>query len=323
MNAVSITFDEGGLNETVISRELERQIQEVIDKSSPENKHSDIENLLTNFVNDNVEELTQRELSVYIPPFLRIVSNIAETFGVRNLNIPVDIISFMTSSIEKETKTKRDVHKQNKRKAILDAAMNVFSRDGFHEAHVDDIADCADVSKGTVYRYFSSKEEILKELIVESNNRLVDGLSAIFNKDTHILELIKEAIAYYIDFFESNDKLYKILIHAPWISKNISEHFYRTIISHLPMLRRRILVLNKEGVLKTTDFYTVFYGIFGFIDGVIQKWIMRKCEYPLKNELPVIIEVLFYGFVGDKSRKKIFSLESGELVEAEDSAQTV
>ena len=181
-----------------------------------------------------------------------------------------------------------------------------FRRNGFHETHVDQIAEFAGIAKGTVYRYFKSKEDILREIIKANNETLTNELSTIFNKDGHILELIKEAIAYYVEFFDSNKDLYRILTHSPWILNDISDHFYKNIISHLNVVRRRVFNLTREGIVKPTDFYTVFYGIFGFIDGVIQKWFRRNCEYSLKNELPVIIEVLFYGFVSEGERKATF-----------------
>ena len=240
---------------------------------------------------------------------IKAVIKTVTSFGIEHVNIPVTLITDMMDFIENDCQSKKKSGKYDKRNAVLEAAMVVFSKKGFHDAHVDEIAELAGVAKGTVYRYFESKEEILKEIIRGNNNRLVEGLNVIFNKEEHILELIKEAIAYYIDFFESNKELYKILTHAPWILKEVNEYFYNSVISHLQKIRRRILSLNIEGSLKTTDFYTVFYGIFGFIDGVIQKWFKRNCEYSLKEELPVVIEVLFYGFVGDQMRREEFKDE--------------
>ena len=202
---------------------------------------------------------------------------------------------------------KRTRTKQDKRNAILNSAMIVFSRKGFHNALVDEIAELAGIAKGTIYRYFSSKDEILKELIIEKNSLVANELKMIFEKEGDILELIKEAIAHYVDFCERNKELYRILIHTPWILKDVNEHFYNNVISNLPMIKRRILALKVKGRIKTTNFYTVFYGIFGFIDGVMQKWFKDNCEYSLKEELPVIIEVLFYGFVGDEMRKDVLS----------------
>ena len=55
----------------------------------------------------------------------------------------------------------------DKRRQILDAAIRVFARQGFHATRVSDIADEAGVAYGLVYHYFSSKDEVLNELFVE------------------------------------------------------------------------------------------------------------------------------------------------------------
>src|SRR5262249_31477118 len=52
----------------------------------------------------------------------------------------------------------------DKRRNILDAAVRVFARQGFHSTRVSDIADEAGVAYGLVYHYFDSKEEVLNEL---------------------------------------------------------------------------------------------------------------------------------------------------------------
>ena len=45
------------------------------------------------------------------------------------------------------------------------------------------------------------------------------------------------------------------------------------------------------------DFHTVFYGVMGFIDGVMQKWLASDDDYSLVDEVPTVIETIFYGFV--------------------------
>ena len=55
----------------------------------------------------------------------------------------------------------------DKRRQILDAAIRVFARQGFHSTRVSDIADEAGVAYGLVYHYFRSKDEVLNELFSE------------------------------------------------------------------------------------------------------------------------------------------------------------
>ena len=61
----------------------------------------------------------------------------------------------------------RAVTATDRRRQILDAAVRVFARQGFHSCRVSDIADEAGVAYGLVYHYFRSKDEVMNELFNE------------------------------------------------------------------------------------------------------------------------------------------------------------
>ncbi len=65
---------------------------------------------------------------------------------------------------------------EERRRAILDAAVRVFARKGFHACRVGDIATEAGVSHGLLYHYFGSKDEVLDTVIAESWGRFVGAL---------------------------------------------------------------------------------------------------------------------------------------------------
>jgi AcrR family transcriptional regulator len=65
------------------------------------------------------------------------------------------------------TAERRAREKAQRRREILDAAREEFFERGFHSPTVDDVAARAEVSKGTIYLYFESKEEILAHLLLE------------------------------------------------------------------------------------------------------------------------------------------------------------
>lgn len=66
-----------------------------------------------------------------------------------------------------------------KRDQIVAAALVVFSRDGFHEAKMEDVAMEAGVGKGTLYLYFRGKDELLRHILRHAADCFVDGLRAI------------------------------------------------------------------------------------------------------------------------------------------------
>jgi len=63
-----------------------------------------------------------------------------------------------------------------KRQAILDAATQLFLRDGFDRSSVDEIAEAAGVSKRTLYDYFGDKAGLLQAVFDESSTRLLDRI---------------------------------------------------------------------------------------------------------------------------------------------------
>jgi TetR/AcrR family fatty acid metabolism transcriptional regulator len=99
-----------------------------------------------------------------------------------------------------------------KRRLILDAAVRVFARQGFHTCRVSDIADEAGVAYGLVYHYFSSKEQILDTLFLERWDVM---LGAIAEADGSELspEAKLEAIAgFIIDSYRHDPELMKVII---------------------------------------------------------------------------------------------------------------
>src|ERR1700689_178642 len=61
----------------------------------------------------------------------------------------------------------------NKRERILDAAVRVFAKKGFHATRVSEVAKAAGVADGTIYLYFKSKDELLVSLFEDRVERLL------------------------------------------------------------------------------------------------------------------------------------------------------
>jgi AcrR family transcriptional regulator len=74
------------------------------------------------------------------------------------------------TSIAGEPASKRALRSQGRKtmRKLLDAAMVVFARRGYHAARVDDIVKVARTSHGTFYLYFSNKEDLLRALVSEA-----------------------------------------------------------------------------------------------------------------------------------------------------------
>lgn len=85
-----------------------------------------------------------------------------------------------------------EAHLEARRQQILDAAFNCFVRDGFHQTTMQDICREADLSPGAVYRYFSSKEEIIEASCEEGQKQFASIVNAEEDGDT--LQVLDELV---------------------------------------------------------------------------------------------------------------------------------
>ncbi|MGH2916606.1 MAG: TetR/AcrR family transcriptional regulator [Solirubrobacteraceae bacterium] len=100
----------------------------------------------------------------------------------------------------------------DKRRLILDAAVRVFARQGFHTCRVSDIADQAGVAYGLVYHYFSSKEAILDTLFLERWDVMLAAI-ADADRSPRAPEAKLGAIASFIvDSYRHDPELMKVII---------------------------------------------------------------------------------------------------------------
>lgn len=192
----------------------------------------------------------------------------------------------------------RVIPKQSTKEKILDAALDVFSEKGFHLATVDEIAECAGVGKGTLYRYFANKETLFHELVRLRLEELERNANAALDGQDDVLTMITKYLRTYFEFFDRNQRLYRLIVQERLdVGEQVQDLYVKKIMRRIPLLKRKIHEASQQGELKDIDFQTVFYGVMGFVHGVIQKWLASECAYPLVDELPTVTEALFYGFV--------------------------
>jgi len=99
-----------------------------------------------------------------------------------------------------------------KRRIILDAAVRVFARQGFHSARVSDIADEAGVAYGLVYHYFHSKDEVLDTLFLERWNVLLAHIGDVDRSEAEPREKLHAITSFIVDSYRHDPDLMKVII---------------------------------------------------------------------------------------------------------------
>lgn len=99
-----------------------------------------------------------------------------------------------------------------KKELILEAAARVFSRNGFHRATVEEIAQRAGVGKGTIYEYFPSKKELFQQLIIGRVEDLISELQIQLAEGKTAKDKMEIVIKKGLNHFDSLEHLNRIMM---------------------------------------------------------------------------------------------------------------
>jgi AcrR family transcriptional regulator len=163
----------------------------------------------------------------------------------------------------------------DKRRLILDAAVRVFARQGFHTCRVADIADEASVAYGLVYHYFSSKDEILDTLFLQRWGAMLSAIEEADRAERSPQAKLRAIAGFIIDSYRRDPELMKVIIVEVTRAANT---FGRT---HLEKIREAFALLagivaraQEDGTFRdeiTPEFAALAF--YGLVEQVLSGWI--------------------------------------------------
>ena len=127
----------------------------------------------------------------------------------------------------------------DRRRQILDAAIRVFARQGFHACRVSDIAQEAGVAYGLVYHYFDTKDQVLNELFEERWSVLLGAIEEVDSRPVSPREKLDAVAGFIIDSYRHDPELMKVIIVEVTRAAN---SFGRI---HLPEIRKAYDLIEK------------------------------------------------------------------------------
>jgi AcrR family transcriptional regulator len=107
---------------------------------------------------------------------------------------------------------RRRREKENRKQAILKAARKLFFEKGFKAVTVDHIAQKAELSKGSVYLYFKSKEEIYTHILLNDIEKFHRKINDSLHYEDQAANTLKRLANIYIDFFLNEKELFRIFM---------------------------------------------------------------------------------------------------------------
>ena len=188
---------------------------------------------------------------------------------------------------------------------ILDAAAPVFAKHGFRNTDVQYVADALQVGKGTIYRYFPSKEALFLAAVDRGMRRLTERFEAEVHTIAEPLERMEHAIRVYLGFFLEHPEYVELLIleRAEFRDRKKPTYFehrdahehrwhelFRSLIADGRM--RDIPVERIAEVLSDLVYGTMFTNYFA------------ARHKPIEAQAEHILDIVFHGILSDTERAK-------------------
>ncbi len=193
----------------------------------------------------------------------------------------------------------REIKKERARRAILEAARNMFFNNGFDGTTIEEIAEKAEVAVGTVYNYFDSKSALILAITA-------DDTSTVLGEKFHIRESFTglESVKLYISTFMGNLSIYpkrllRELMREGWRSDtSLSKGLISQDLTLLDGLATILRELTEKQKLKSgTDIEHASLAIYGVITTTIMWYAAdeeRTSEQMLES-LEKMLEIIFIG----------------------------
>jgi TetR/AcrR family fatty acid metabolism transcriptional regulator len=186
--------------------------------------------------------------------------------------------------------------------AIIQSAIAIFSKKGFANSTISEIAGKANVAEGTIYKYFKNKEDLFFTIPVEKTKEFCRELELHSQGIDGSLNKIKKFIWYYLYFFKSNPKYARTLMLEMRVSKNFAKHAaYRSFKPFTLGILEIIREGQKEGsIRKDGNIYLLRQMILGILEHMVTRWLVKGEKYDLMEHYGEVTELIFQGICETK-----------------------
>jgi TetR/AcrR family transcriptional regulator, fatty acid metabolism regulator protein len=165
---------------------------------------------------------------------------------------------------------------EDKRRLLLDAAVRVFARKGYHAARVGDIAEEAGVAYGLLYHYFSSKEEVLRNVFRETWRALIATINSVAEGDDTPREQLRKVAEILLRSWRRDPDLVRVLVLEVTRSQLLAGEMDE-ITASFKAIKEIVERGQADGSIRgDLDPLLASYVFYGAIDELLTGWVLGR-----------------------------------------------
>ena len=150
---------------------------------------------------------------------------------------------------------RKEREKEHRKEEIVDAAQKLFLEKGLQATTMDEIAEAAELSKGTIYLYYKSKEDLYLGVIMRGMLTLHDMFDARIKTEPDVVKALMALQETYLDFFHEHRSYFRMLhfLQTPQFHKQVSDEMKQeALLVNQKIWNVAITIIErgiKEGIL--------------------------------------------------------------------------
>ncbi len=192
----------------------------------------------------------------------------------------------------------------NKRERIIAAAAGLFGEKGYHRTTTAEIAQSAGVAAGTIYIYFSTKEELLiavfEEFLGTHMQRLRDGVAQEGDPESKLRALIRLGLG----LMENNPDSAKIFLsQLRQSTKMIKTVAKRSSRAYKDIIEEILEEGVRTGVCRRMNVRAVASMLFGAYQNTVLDWVADDCSYRLVDMADELSDFVLRGVFSGPERR--------------------
>ena len=199
---------------------------------------------------------------------------------------------------EKASRKEREY--QVRREEILRAAEKIFAQNGFYNSTVAEIAKESEFAIGTLYQFFTNKEELYYTMMIEKFDLLYKTLQTKVSENNTCLEKLSCLVEEVLSFIEQHVDFFKIFTwELNVLNSNMNNQLKDQLVgkhfTYIQLISDVIKEGFKEGVLKQGNADDLSTALVGMMNIFSFNWIYNQQQESLTRKVPTIVNLFLDG----------------------------
>jgi AcrR family transcriptional regulator len=204
--------------------------------------------------------------------------------------------------------TVRSTGQEDKRRLIVNAAVRVFARKGYHASRVSDIAEEAGVAHGLLYHYFRSKEELLETIFHETWGDVLGAVRIVEQSDESAHDQLAGMAKILLRAWRRDPDLVRVLVREVTRSSHLQRRVDE-IDEAFAGLERIIARGQEDGEFRAdVDPRMVSYVFYGALEEILTGWVLGQLEdgdEAIARAEETVVELVCGGLAADRAAAKV------------------